>query len=659
MKSNTAYWFRLMRAAYSEPHDPISDKITADQLRDICKGLRFSMPVSSILSVLVLVMQVISGDLGEGIVWFILVNAVNVIRIVDVLKFHRASAAMQADSEYLTRHLTRFKLFAALAGILWAGVAYLAYGFTSPQFAPYLVILAGICAGAVTYGSSYAAVAINFITPPLAVTVICLLMQPDLPRCLLAFAVVLFGIGLTRGALLGQNRFIETSRLKHEAEQTAREMAIMSEEDPLTGLFNRRGLEHAMQHFSPVDAPFLVMLIDLDGFKSVNDTYGHKAGDDLLIAITERIRYIAPEGSILARIGGDEFLLFHPRSADDNLPGPLAKRIIAGIANRYQGLLSVEIGACVGICRLGYLDPVEMLLHADFALYAAKKRGRNEYYLFDEHLQQEWERKMSVERDLRVAIETGQVQTWFQPVVELSTGRTIGFEGLLRWTHPQHGAISPPEIIDIACAIGVVHQLTHSVLSSCCGMIGKLRDRGRADLTVAMNLSPRELVNGQIPHEILSEMDRHGLPSAMLEVEITEEAPFDQRAMNESLGVLSDGGVAIALDDFGTGFATFASLRNGRIDKIKIDKDFVSGIDQSRENQHIVRAIVEIGTALGIKVTAEGVETEAERATLFRLGCNSGQGYLFAPALRAERAIAMLHGGHADQRPGPPAMKRS
>lgn len=242
------------------------------------------------------------------------------------------------------------------------------------------------------------------------------------------------------------------------------------------------------------------------------------------------------------------------------------------------------------------------------------------------------------------------MQTYFQPVVQLSSGRMVGFEALLRWDHPQHGTIPPPEIIDVACEVGVVRQLTNNVLFNCCEMIDKLTEGGRSDLTVAMNLSPRELAGGRIPHEILSQMEKRELPMSMLEIEITEEAPFDQRGMSDSLGVLSSAGVSIALDDFGTGFATFASLKKGLITKIKIDKVFVRGIAESEGDQHIVRAMVELGDALGIKVTAEGIETEEDRDMLCKLGCNAGQGFLFSPALPASMALDALAKASASSR---------
>ena len=644
MGLKTAYWLQLVRSVYGRHDSPIAGKILGDQLGEICEGARFSMPISTILSVLIVVVHGAAGNFWDSIIWFALVNIVNGLRFFEGLAYSRRSTSIENIAE-LQRRIWRFHLLAALSGLIWSGVAVLSHGFTVPQSPVYLVILAGICAGAVTYGSSYASVAINFITPPLVVTAICLAIHADLQSGVIAFAVVLFWCGLTRGALLGQSRFIQTSRLKHEAEQLADEMALKSQEDPLTGLLNRRGLETSIREFPATDGPFIVMLIDLDGFKSVNDTYGHKAGDDLLVAIAQRIRQVAPEQSVLARIGGDEFVLVYPELSAKIEAGLIAARIIGSLAAHYQGILSVEIGACVGICRLEHLDPVEMLLRADFALYAAKKRGRNEYYFFGQRLHHAWERKQSIERDLRIAIETGQIQTYFQPVVELSSGRMVGFEALLRWDHPQHGTIAPPEIIDTACEVGVVQQLTHNVIFNCCEMITRLTESGRSDLPVAMNLSPRELAGGRIPHEILSQMEKRSLPTSMLEVEITEEAPFDQRGMSDTLNALSKAGVSVALDDFGTGFATFASLKKGLITKIKIDKVFVRGIAESEDDQHIVQAMVALGDALGIKVTAEGIETEEDRAMLCRLGCGSGQGFLFAPALPMNMALDALAKG--------------
>ncbi len=347
MGSRTEYWLQLVRSAYSRQDSPIADKILADQLREICDGARFSMPISTILSVLILLVQIAAGHFWMPIIWFALVNIINALRLIDAIAYYRSPAAPVENIAVLQRQLARFQLFGAMAGFVWAGVAILSHGFSDPQSSVYLVILAGICAGAVTYGSSYAAVAINFITPPLVVTVVCLVLQADLQYGVIAVAVVLFWLGLTRGALLGQNRFIQTSRLKHEAKQLADEMALKSQEDPLTGLFNRRGLETSIRLYPVKDGPFIVMLIDLDGFKSVNDTYGHKVGDDLLVAIAQRIRQVSPERSVLARIGGDEFVLAYPE--------PSAKIEAALVAARIIGSLTAHYGDSVGgdrrLCR--------------------------------------------------------------------------------------------------------------------------------------------------------------------------------------------------------------------------------------------------------------------------------------------------------------------
>ncbi len=630
-------------AAHGGSDRLILDKILSDQLQDIFEGLRFSMPISSALSCLILAMQLAEGGhFLLSIAWFSTVNTVNGTRLAEAINHPGIEAVRERGVEDIKRKLARSKVFAALAGVLWAGIAILTDGFGVPNSSFYLVILAGICAGAVSYGAACAPVVVNFITPPLVTTIICLSARAIWQEGLLAFAVTLFWYGLVRSAALGQRRFIEASKLKHEATRTAGEMETRSHEDPLTGLLNRRGLEHAVQRYSPPAGSFIVMLIDLDGFKAVNDTYGHKAGDDLLVAITWRIRGVVPDHSVLARIGGDEFVLLYPETPDVVEASRVAAGVIESVIADYQGVLSVEVGTCVGACRVKQLDLATMLPHADFALYRAKRRGRNSYCFFYKQLQREWERKQSIERDLRLAINTQQIEAHFQPVVELQGRRIIGFEALMRWNHPQHGPISPPEIVDVASEIGMVQQLTRCIALNCFEMIERLTSCGHHNLVVAMNLSPRELLGGRTSREILSDMKNRQLPWHMFEVEITEDAPFDQYDVDQALNLLATSGVSVALDDFGTGFATFASLKKGLIRKIKIDQLFVRGISRSVRDQNLVCAIVELGQALDIEVTAEGIECAEDCRTLLRLGCTKGQGFLFSPALPMERAIEML-----------------
>ena len=627
------------RASVSDEPDILKIRILQDQLADIRNGIFVSIPISSLLSGLILAVHIASGSrILSALVWFLAVNLINGARIVRALTMPKDGRVSAVLAKSLCR---QFKILALLSGAAWAFLAVLTDGYTTPESALHLIILAGMSAGAVVYGASCAAVPLNFIVLPLMVVIGCLIAQGGFESIILLFAVLLFLVGLTRGTLRAQARFLESSRLKHEAKQLASEMEQSSKEDPLTGLLNRRGLESAIEGIAGAGGTFVAMLVDLDGFKSVNDTYGHKIGDDLLVRIAQRIKERAPPGSTLSRIGGDEFVLLYPAEMASSPPTEVASGIIAAIASPYPTVASVRIGACIGIYRSDRLSLTDMLLRADIALYAAKRRGRNELGLFDAQLQQELERRQCIERDLRSAIETGSLCTWFQPIVRLETTEIVGFEALLRWPHPLHGEISPPEIVDAARETGLLQQLTETVFINCCLLIDRLLKAGRNDLRVAMNLSPRELENSSVDDMVLTGLRQRGLPVSMFEIEITEEAPVDRARMSERLGHLANFGISIALDDFGTGFSTLASLKDSRIRKVKIDKDFIGGIADSRGDQFLVKAVIDLGRAFDIEVMAEGVETEEDCRILRALGCTTAQGFLFSRALPMDEAVKL------------------
>lgn len=628
----------------SGQNDTLETKILQDQLADLRIGLLISMPISTVLSGLILAAQMLSGSL-IAVIWFLAVNAINGTRLALALSQPITRETRHDNNlKWVSHRLRLYSVLALLSGFTWAFLSVLTDGYTIPQSSLHLIILAGISAGAVTYSGSCAAVPINFITPPLLITAACFLVKGDVEDYFLAFAIVLFLGGLVRSSFLSQARFREASRLKHEAEQLATEMELKSREDPLTGLLNRRGLEHAIDRFEGTEGPFAAMLVDLDGFKSVNDTYGHKIGDDLLVRIANRIRKGAPDGATLARIGGDEFVLLFPSVADVAFLSRVASGIIARIASPYPSVASVRVGASMGIYLSESPGLTEMLLRADAALYSAKRRGRNEFCLFDAELDRELEHRQCIERDLRSAIEANRLGVWFQPIVRLDTAAVVGFEALLRWSHPIHGAISPPEIVIAARETGMLQLLTETVFSNCCAMIDSLARAGCREVCVAMNVSPRELEAGNIDDMILDGLEANNLPAAMFEIEITEESPVDRDRVDEKLARLSHAGISIALDDFGTGFSTLASLKDGRIGKVKIDKGFILGLANSPEDQLLVKAVIDIGATLGIEVMAEGVETETDRNTLQELGCRMAQGFLFSKALPLRAAVDLAVG---------------
>ncbi|MGX9147741.1 putative bifunctional diguanylate cyclase/phosphodiesterase [Mesorhizobium sp. 128a] len=598
------------------------------------------MPIGTVLSALILAVQMLSGGGLLVMSWFAAVLMINGIRI--------GLALAQSDiPKPVGARLSLYGMLALASGIAWSFLAVLSDGYSTPQAPLYLIVLAGLSAGSVTYGASYAPASINFMTLPLLVAAGCVLAKGNIENYVLAFTVLLFLGGMIRSSLLGQARFRETSRLKYEAKEFAAEMERNSRRDPLTNLLNRSGLEHAICQLGLADGPFVAMLIDLDGFKSVNDTYGHNVGDDLLVRVARRIEKRAPPMATVARIGGDEFVLLFPVSRSLHSTGELASSIIAAIADPDPALNSVRVGASIGIYVSEKPQLTEMLLRADFALYAAKRRGRNEYSLFDAELEHGLDRRHCIERDLRGAIEAGTVCSWFQPIVRLDTHATVGFEALLRWRHPIHGAIPPPEIVTAARETGLLSLLSERVFLNCCSMIEELVRNGRQDVRVAMNLSPRELEVGNVDDMILDSLRAKNVPAAMLEIEITEEAPVDRDRVDEKLEHLADAGISIVLDDFGTGFSTLVSLKDRRIRKIKIDKDFVRDLAKSVQDQALVKAVIDLGRTLGIEVMAEGVETDADRRILQSLDCMIAQGFFFSAALPIRDALA-FDAGHPD-----------
>ncbi|TIV94579.1 MAG: diguanylate cyclase, partial [Mesorhizobium sp.] len=402
--------------------ESVEDGILRDQLADLRKGLFISMPVGTVLSALVLAVQMLSGGRLAAVLWFAAVTIINGARILLALaQSDVPDSGPDGGLKPVAARLPFYGLLALASGIAWSFLAALSDGYTTPQAPLYLVVLAGLSAGSVTYGASYAPASINFMTLPLLIAAGCVLAKGNIENYVLGFTVLLFLCGMIRSSLLGEARFKETSRLKYEARAFAAQMERNSRRDPLTNLLNRYGLEQAISCLGRSDGPFVAMLIDLDGFKSVNDTYGHNVGDDLLVRVARRIENHAPPGATIARIGGDEFVLLFPASRSPHSTEELASSIIAAIADPDPALNSVRVGASIGIYASEKPQLTEMLLRADFALYAAKHSGRNEYCLFDAELDQGLERKHCIERDLRAAIESGALCSWFQPIVRLDT----------------------------------------------------------------------------------------------------------------------------------------------------------------------------------------------------------------------------------------------
>jgi diguanylate cyclase (GGDEF)-like protein/PAS domain S-box-containing protein len=435
-------------------------------------------------------------------------------------------------------------------------------------------------------------------------------------------------------------------------EEQLRDQAL---HDPLTRLANRLLLqdriEHALTRQRRTQKPFAVLLLDLDNFKTVNDSLGHAAGDQLLVAVAGRLTSCLRLADSAARLGGDEFAILLEEVVDPDQAAAVAERLVEVMRTPFPVeqrdiFLGVSIGVAMSDATRQSAD--EMLRDADLAMYAAKAQGRGRHVVFSPRMREAALDRVALEHDLRRAVNAGDLHLVYQPQIDLASGEIVGVEALARWSHPIHGNVAPDRFIPLAEEAGLISALDAWVLETACAQTKAWREAGVGGLRVAVNLSGTEFEDGALVERIADVLARHRLRPADLELEITERVAVQQeRSARVTLDRLRAMGVLIAIDDFGTGYSMLASLRQFPGDKLKIDKSFVQEILDAQDRAPLVAAIVAMGHGLGLEVIAEGVETDEQLAVLRRLGCDSAQGYLLGrPAearaveerVRAERA---------------------
>ena len=410
----------------------------------------------------------------------------------------------------------------------------------------------------------------------------------------------------------------------------------LARHDPLTGLANRRHfleeLERRLSLVGDERNAFALMFIDLDRFKPINDVHGHAIGDQLLQVIGTRLTSCIRDDSFAARLGGDEFAVL--------LEGPDGREGVAAAARRVLHELSAPIlvnglkltvGASIGVslCPEDGHNAADLLQRGDAAMLRAKE-DRGAFKFFDSSIDEELKSKAALENELRTAIPNGDIVPYFQPVIELDTGALVGFEVLARWPHGDRGMVPPSAFIPVAEEAGLVDAMFWALLAQACR---KALD-APGDFMLAVNISPSQVRHQWFPEKVLRTLRETGFPAQRLEIEVTESAMIgDVARAKSSLLSLKNQGVRIALDDFGTGYSSLFLLRELPIDKLKIDRSFVATITADRENATIVGALAGLGKALGLQVTAEGVEDEATADALRAMGCGYAQGFLYGAAV--------------------------
>ena len=438
----------------------------------------------------------------------------------------------------------------------------------------------------------------------------------------------------------------------HRAEQSEAQRAsaeadlrFLAHHDPLTGLLNRAGLFARVGDRGAAGTGactgLSALFIDLDGFKAVNDSLGHAAGDELLAVVAGRLRAAVRESAVLARPAGDEFVLLEAFADPDDVE-PLAERLLGSLSapvvvHGVEVVVSVSIGAAAGE---GPEDTLEDLLRrADLAMYRAKARGRNRWERHDPSVVDPAVGRLQLLEDLRHGLGAGELRLHYQPRVEVRTGVLAGVEALVRWEHPTRGLLPPSEFIEVAEESGLIRGLGAWILDEAVGQAVRWQreDPDAAPVEMAVNLSARQLADPALVDVVTGALARHRFDPSLLVLEITETALMGEpEAALSTLTALRALGVGLAVDDFGTGYSSLTYLKQFPIDELKIDRSFVGGLGTDPGDSAIVASCIQLAHALGLRAVAEGVETETQRLALADLGCDLAQGYHYARPLPAD-----------------------
>ena len=454
---------------------------------------------------------------------------------------------------------------------------------------------------------------------------------------ILNIAIILFGWRRSKDLRLALDAHEQAERAAHRSANT----------DHATELANRRELLRSLSDMLESKRSGVLLLLDLDHFKRVNDLHGHHVGDELLRAVADVLRATAPPSACCARIGGDEFAILLEGDGRASAEG-LAQKILLKLSTPFRiGNIQAQISSSIGLAMVDRSGSEEAALRrADVGLYAAKDAGRNGFAWFDEKMERDLSSRLKLEEDIRRGVEAGEFVPFFQPLIDLATKELVGFEALARWRSRNGDLLEPETFLEAAERTGLIGPLSMSVMEQA------LRDARNwpPHLKIAVNVSPIQFRDPTLAAQIVKVLATTGFPASRLEIEITEGSLLEDRAqVTTILKSLKNLGISISLDDFGTGYASLSQLHTLPVDRIKIDRSFINTLVKSERTTAIVQTIASMGHKLNVPITAEGVESEQIRSELAKFGCSEAQGWLFGRAVSADTVRSFLEMGGGQQ----------
>jgi diguanylate cyclase (GGDEF)-like protein len=477
-----------------------------------------------------------------------------------------------------------------------------------------------------------------------------------LPVALIAMMLVAVGLVC---AWLDTHAHARNRQLAASLNEANRRLRSQALSDPLTRMPNRLLFEERLQSaLAEADERALalaVLFIDLDGFKPINDSFGHVAGDSVLREIGRRLQAMARPEDTVARVGGDEFLLMVVKPADETVVAGVAQRVLQALNRplRLPNGVTVNLSASIGIVHYPEHGPAEKLIaNADAAMYAAKRAGGSTYAFFEPRMELDAREQLALQNDLRQAIERRELQLFYQPKIDGRSGQVTGVESLLRWQHAVRGFVPPDRFIPIAERFGLIGTIGNWVIDEACRQVAEWAKLGLR-MRVSVNLSVHQLRQEDLVQRVRLAVEHFGIDPQLLTFEITESVAMeDTQETMRAFSQLSNAGVSLSIDDFGTGYSSLAYLRKLPAKQLKIDRSFVQDLGQSPDALAVVDAVVKLAHALGLRVVAEGVETQRQRDILLGLQCDELQGFLFARPMAARALTLWAIGQQAPVLPG-------